>query len=144
MTKAHKCKKNFYKLNNKHNKSQKKKKMHIIVSCIIIFYNCLISNAGQCSNHDRFRRPCIRKLTLGYYLSKREGVAEGIVHQLGHLLLELWNILALIGPSMMQDQLCHPLTLKRASTVQNYSNSWSSVELLLELSFVLMFTTSEA
>lgn len=41
--------------------------------------------------------------TLGWYLSEGECVAESLIHQLAHLLLKLQHVLALVGPSMMQD-----------------------------------------
>lgn len=58
---------------------------------------------------------------LGLYLSQRDGVADSMVYQLGHLFLKQWHILALIGPSMIQEQLCHSLTLKKVN--HNHSDS---------------------
>lgn len=46
------------------------------------------------------------------YLSQREGVTEGMIHQLSHLLLKPRHILTLVGSSMIQNQLCNTLALK--------------------------------
>lgn len=53
------------------------------------------------------------------YLPKREGVAEGLVHQLGHFLFEARYILALVSSGMVQDQISHSLTL--VDTTQSIS-----------------------
>jgi len=51
----------------------------------------------------------------GRYLPQSEGVAEGAVHQLGHLLLELRHVAALVGAGVVQQQLRHSVALKRGN-----------------------------
>lgn len=64
------------------------------------------------------------------YLPKREGVAEGLVHQLGHFLFEARYILALVSSGMVQDQISHSLTL--VDTTQSISRDTTHTLVLHE------------
>lgn len=48
-----------------------------------------------------------------------------MVHQLSHLLLKLWNVLALISSGMMQNQLCYSLTLKKETLKKSWCKAVS-------------------
>lgn len=53
------------------------------------------------------------------YLSKREGVGEGLVHQFSHFPFEARYILALVGSGMVQDQFGHSLALMTNNGLQH-------------------------
>lgn len=54
-------------------------------------------------------------------LAQGNGVPPDLGHKLCHLSLEALDVLALVGTGVVQDQLCHPLPLRKNSTTRTWS-----------------------